>query len=403
MEIAHLGITDSEVFMICDLPENEIVRICAGVLPGEEKSARLKDICGPDVDWSRVFETAKAHGVLFLLYKGLKAHGCGVPGDFLQQLRQLYLRNSAENLRVGARLVRILGVLADAGMDAVPFKGPVQAEAVYGDIGARYFCDLDILVRRADAVAARDVLVENGFFIDVPIADDQVETYLRHENFFSFTDRAKSIHIDLHWELTGRYLLCPVHMEDLAGRLERQGLAGVEMDALGAEDRLIYLCAHSASHCWDKLESVCAVAEIVRSGKITDWEGLERRAARFRFRTMVFLGLMLAKDVLGAELPGDVEKRISRQRFLGRIERQAVGRLFDERGLGDKGLSWRFSPMHFLIRDSAADAVRYAARMFFTPTIRDWIDYHLPSRWLFLYRVLRPWRIVSGWVVSRWK
>jgi hypothetical protein len=389
--------------LICDLPEHEIVRVCAGVWSGEEKSARLKELCGPDVEWGKVFETAKTHGVLFLLYKGLKAHGRGVPGEFLQQLRRLYLQNSAENLRVGARLIRILGVLADAGVDAVPFKGPVQAEAVYGDIGARYFCDLDILVRRDHALAARDVLVENGFFINVPISDDQAETYLRYENFFSFTDRAKSLHIDLHWELTGRYLLCPVYLEDLAGRLERLGIAGAEVDALGAEDRLIYLCAHSASHCWDKLESVCAVAEIVRSGKITDWDGLERRAARFGCRKMVRLGLMLAKDVLGAVLPGDVERRISRQRFLGRLEKQAVEGLFDARGLGDKGLSWRFSPMHFLNRDSAADGLRYAARMFFTPTIREWIDYPLPLRWLFLYRVLRPWRIVSGWAVSRRK
>jgi hypothetical protein len=39
--------------------------------------------------------------------------------------------------------------------------------------------------------------------------------------------------------------------------------------------------------------------------------------------------------------------------------------------------------------------------MFFTPTIREWIDYPLPLRWLFLYRVLRPWRIVSG-AIKAW-
>jgi hypothetical protein len=383
------------------LPEHEIVRVCAGVWPGGEKTARLKDICRPDLDWDKVFAAAKAHGVLFLLYKGLKAHGCGVPGDFLHQLRQLYLQNSAGNLRVGARLVRILKVLADAGVGAVPFKGPVQAEAVYGDIGARSFVDLDILVRQADAVAARDVLIQNGFFWDVPVPEDQIKDYLRYENFFSFTDRAKSLHIDLHWEITGRYLLCPVYMEDLAGRLEPMRLAGVEIDALGDQDRLIYLCAHSASHCWEKLESVCAVAEIVRSGKISDWEALEQRATRFGCKKIVWLGLMLAKDLLGADLPKDVEKRIYRQRFLGRLERQAAERLFNGRGLGDKGLSWRFSPMHFLIRDNAADGLRYAARMFFTPTIREWIDYPLPLRWLFLYRVLRPWRIVSG-AIKAW-
>jgi hypothetical protein len=126
----------------CDLPELEIVRICAGVWPEAEKSARIADLAGRGVDWEQVFEAARKHGLLFLLYKGLKAHGAGrVPDDFLEELRRLYLQNSAGNLRMSARLVKILGVLEGAGIQAVPFKGPVQAEAVYGDIGARSFVD----------------------------------------------------------------------------------------------------------------------------------------------------------------------------------------------------------------------------------------------------------------------
>ncbi|MBS3809986.1 MAG: hypothetical protein KGY38_07535, partial [Desulfobacterales bacterium] len=68
---------------------------------------------------------------------------------------------------------------------------------------------------------------------------------------------------------------------------------------------------------------------------------------------------------------------------------------------GAGGLSWRFAPMHFLIRDRWSDTLRYGARMFFRPTVREWIKYPLPRRWLFLYYLLRPWRIVYGWVLDK--
>lgn len=387
--------------MNCDLPELEIVRICAGVWPEAEKSARIAELAGRGVDWEQVFEAARKHGLLFLLYKGLKAHEAGrVPNDFLEGLKRLYLQNSAGNLWMSARLVKILGVLEGAGIQAVPFKGPVQAEAVYGDIGVRSFVDLDILVRRADAIKARDVLGAKEFSADVPVADDQVEAYLAHENFFSFSDASGSLHIDLHWEMTGLYGLCPMYLEDLEDRLEKIEMAGAAVPALGAGDRLLYLCIHSSSHMWDKLEYVCAAAKIVASGKITDWDGLVKRADRLKCKKMLYLGLLLAEDLLGADLPPAVKSWIAGQRFVRRVKEKIKDGVLHPEAQGAGGLSWRFAPMHFLIRDRWTDTLRYGARMFFRPTVREWIEYSLPRRWLFLYYLLRPWRIVSGFFKS---
>ncbi|GAG91885.1 unnamed protein product, partial [marine sediment metagenome] len=82
-----------------------------------------------------------------LLYQSLKKT-CpeAVPDDTLEQLRAYFLTNAKRNLFLTGKLLRLLELLKDNGILAVPFKGPVLAESVYGDLSLRQFADLDILV-----------------------------------------------------------------------------------------------------------------------------------------------------------------------------------------------------------------------------------------------------------------
>lgn len=376
--------------------EQEIVLAAAGGDVGA-----LAGLVGQEPDWERVFSFAKEKGVLFFVYRQLKAvreQGAAVPDDFLEKLKRLYLENSTRNLWLAGRLVQIVGLLGEAGVCAVPFKGPVLAEALYGDIGIRYFTDLDILVRPEDAVRARDVLVESGFYEEAPLPETQLKIYIRHENFFKLFDHTKKINIDLHWELTARYSLCPVYLDGIRDRLEDVEVGNGNVPALGFEDRLIYLCVHSSRHNWDTLEVVCAVAEIVRAGKVLDWRRVEERAARLKCRKMVYFGLALARDLMGVVLPAEVETRVNKAWFVRYLERQVVKKIFMGQTPYAERLSWRFSTFHVLVRDHYFDGVRYGLRIFFRPTVREWIDRPLPDNWLFLYYVLRPLRIVAGGV-----
>ena len=268
--------------------EQQIVLFCSG-MKMEQK----------DIDWSEVVKFAKTHGLLFFLYKNLKKT-CAelVPDEIFTQLKNYYFANSARNLAFCVKLIRIINLFKESNITAVPFKGPVLAETVYGDIGFRSFIDLDILVRREDAVKARDLLIENCFSLIDEIPENQIERYLDCENFFTLYDKSWKINIDLHWEITGRYSLKPIYLENIYDRLEKVKLVDQDVLSLSFEDLLIYLCIHSSSHCWEKLELICSVAEIVKSGKIDDWAALEKKAGRLRCRKMLYAGLGLAKICL---------------------------------------------------------------------------------------------------------
>jgi len=384
------------------LPENisleqKLVLYCSSVKIDEEQVRKLKGLSGKVIDWEKVLDIAKKHGVLFFLYRNLKAI-CPefVPDGIFTKLKDYYFNNSTRNLALSAKLVRIINLFAEAGIVAVPFKGPVQAEIVYGDTGFRSFSDLDILVSRDNAVKARDLLVANGFYLDTIIPESQLKSFLYHENFFNLHDKNRAIAIDLHWEITGRYSLCPVYLENISKRIETIKLIDQDVFSLCLEDMLIYLCIHSTSHCWEKLEFICSVAEIVKSGKIDDWIEVEKKAGLLKCKKMMYLGLALARDLFDAVLQKDLDNRVSNAPFVISLEKQVLKKLFTNHKSYLETLSWRFSTLHLFIRDTFSDSVKYSLRLLFRPTIREWTTNPLPSKFVFLYYILRPFRLFSG-------
>src|SRR2546430_3203484 len=71
--------------------------------------------------------------------------------------------NARRNLLMLWELLEILDLFTEQGIRALPYKGPVLAAIEYGNLAARTFCDLDILVRKEDATRARDLLVARGY------------------------------------------------------------------------------------------------------------------------------------------------------------------------------------------------------------------------------------------------
>lgn len=343
-----------------------------------------------------LLDTADLHGLSAFVCRRLETVCADLLPDAVRStLEELDYSNRMRNLFLCGSLLRILRLFEKNGIPAMPFKGPVQAEYLYKDSGLRTFSDLDILVSRQDAVKARDLLVANDFVTDPHIPEKQLETYLESENFFELKNRSGAVAVDLHWELTGRYSTYPLRIEDFSGRLETLNLAGTEVRTLCLEDMLIYLCIHGTSHCWEPLELVCSVAEIVKSDGVEHWDALLERASKFRCRRMVLLGLALAEDLFDARLPDRIKSKIDMDGGVRKLEGRTLKKiLHGRRGLAES-LSWRFSSLHPAVRDNLPDSIRYGFRLLFFPTIREWIRYPLPAPLLFLYYVIRPYRLLK--------
>src|SRR5262249_51054068 len=99
-----------------------------------------------EFEWARLIRLAERHAVRPLLWKRLEANAEGLPLPVRARLTEAAELNARQSLRLTGELLRVLALLEERGVRALPYKGPMLSAEVYGDLGRREFLDLDILI-----------------------------------------------------------------------------------------------------------------------------------------------------------------------------------------------------------------------------------------------------------------
>ena len=156
------------------------------------------------------------------------------------------------------RMATISQRLAAANVRHLAIKGPVLAQQIYGDVGARDSKDLDLLVDPASATEAATTLIAIGFTEtgetergDTP-ADNKHRTFVGH-----------GIEVEVHTRLLDVAAMLPLSFDAVWARRETVTLGAVAIPALSMVDTLLYLCAHGAQHLWFRLKWLEDIARIV--------------------------------------------------------------------------------------------------------------------------------------------
>ena len=345
-------------------------------------------------------QQADRHGVIPLLWDQLHKMPQGsVPQEVVDYFRSASGVILRHNLALTAELIAILDSLADAGMQGVPFKGPVLAVSAYGSLALRSFADLDILIPLPDLDRAVAVLEARGFEPAVA-ADTQ---YVASECQLRLSAPNGPV-VELHWRLMEKNFSCPEDMEGLWRRMTTIELAGKSMPALGHEDLLLYLCLHGAKHQWDRLEWICSVAELMRRPS-TDWSEIRSRARRLGCVRALYLGLYLANCLLGVPLPGECRGEVLANRAVRQLATR-VCESINRESAPSASPARRIAHYYFLMRcrERLADKWRIAwyscAR---TPHPESKEFFVLPQPLRFLYYVLRPMRLAGECAILAWR
>ena len=371
--------------------EDELVLLCARTKVDAETSARIKAITSsPDeVNWDYVYQLARRHSILPLIYSQLNTTAAAnVPLDQLARLKQNYQDNVARNLLLTAELCRILQTFEAAGIEAVPYKGPALAVYAYGNLTLRRFVDLDILVRKADALRAKELLTALGFVCGTPWTSAQQALLLRTQHNLSLSREEGRIVVELHWEVASSLFASSLQAEDFWGRLETLRLNNIAVKSLSAEDLLLSLCVHGSKHLWERLAWICDVAELARTRTDLNWNLVLERAASSGSDRMLLLGLYLAKSLLNAPLPEHVKWKLAADRILVSLAKQVSKRLFGD--IGQTPASIRESiRFNWAVRAGWRSRLRYC-RLLLQPTDADIETIPLPRPLSFAYYLMRP-------------
>jgi len=374
-------------------PEAELLLCCARSRMTANMAARIEALLRESLDWEYLLRVANRHGLGPLLYRQLKAVSAErIPAVYAQQLAELFRRNAARNVILTGELCRLLRLFAARGLPVIPYKGPALAVYAYsGDLALRQFTDLDILVHERDLSQFREVLSAEGYWSRLHPENSQHAAYMRLRGEQLFLQRESKIEIDLTWMLSPRYHSFKIDYERCWERLEKIEIQGTETWALAPEDLLLALCVHAGKHQWERLIWVCDVAETLAARPEMKWEQLVSLAEESGVRRMLWLGLLLAHEMLGASLPDWIVRRLEADSTVKVLSARIQERFFHEPAAAFAP-SEKFSYL-LQVREKRRDGLRACLHYTVSPTPADWKWVRLPASLSFLYYLTPPVRL----------
>ena len=255
-----------------------------------------------ELDWNRFFRLTILHCVTAFLFRHLDTSARDlVPEPNMRFLRNRFLQDGAAALRNTSQLLELIEMFDQNKVLAVPYKGPALAVTLYGNVAYRRCNDLDILVSRADVPLARELLEGAGFVPLHPTSDAGREFLLQRRHSEIFIRETGPV-VELHWAFAKQRGLFPLDLDMLRGRLGEMVLAGSRVKVFAPEDQLLILCVHGANHLWSRLEWLCGISELLRNNSM-EWTEVLDRAHRLRSIKALYLGLLLANELLNAPVP----------------------------------------------------------------------------------------------------
>src|ERR1051325_3571044 len=379
--------------------ERELLLCCARTNATPRVVARLRELAATEVDWEYLFLLARRHAVVPLLYLQLERHASDlVPHEHLQQLKKHYLENAARNTVLTAELCRLLALFAEAGIDAIPYKGPVLSLVAYDNLALRRFVDLDVIVRKSDVLKARKILLTEGYTAAKSLSLNQQELLLRTQHNMQFSRDNHRLIIELHWEVAPHLFASTVNSDQLWENLTTIDLNGTRVKTLSAADLLFSLCVHGSRHLWERLGWICDIAELLARHTF-DWPTLLNRAMQADTDRIFLLGLYLAEQLLQAPLPVEVKQRCDTDPRLASLAGNVVEHLFNGT-TNVPATSREIFKYNIGVRKTLSARARYILYML-RPTDGDLGAHSLPDSLSFAYYLARPFRLIKRGMFDR--
>jgi hypothetical protein len=254
---------------------------------------------GERIDYLKLLSLARRNEVLPFLHKNLKEVN-SVPDEMTIGLNMANVRETLE----------IIDSLSAGRIDAIPLKGSIASEMIFGDPGLYLASDIDILVHPCDLEGARKILMDAGYR-----TDETAESDLRASHYHLVLQRRDHF-VELHWNLVKRYFdVSSWFWWEDTRKIE---YGGRSMTMLSPERYLLYAVFRLFDHGFRPLKFFTLVSEIINKHKgELQWDKLLSLAKRLKMERLLLFVLNLLHDLWKTEIPDKIQgKKIPGNDFL---------------------------------------------------------------------------------------
>jgi Uncharacterised nucleotidyltransferase len=347
----------------------------------------IGDILDRSLDWQWFLQMARRHGLIPDALEFLSSSK-DAPMAALQLLQPAYESNARQALWLSSELVRILHHLKTAGIEALPYKGPVLAELLYGNVARRQFSDLDVLIHPQDLMKAKSALLEIGYTSSLDLSKQQERTNLVSGYECTFNSRFGENLLEMQWQILPRFYSIDFDVDGIFDRSVTVRLGEHSIHTICGDDLMIVLCVHAAKHGWEQVSWLCDIAALAGS---VDWAVVMARAQQLGVERIVAVTFYLAERLLGMTPPPLVENRIRNDRAVEKLAHRILPVLPEATDYDTESLAY----FRFMVatRERWQDQARFWWRLAVTPSVGEWSAMRLPGPLFPFYRVVRLARL----------
>lgn len=362
-------------------------RLCL-LLAGEGTAAAarpaLLEMLNSSIRWEEVMRQLVWNEVEPQAYAGLsEVEFHGVPAGVREELEGRCRANLLHGMLLTEELVRLLHQMNSAAIPVMPLKGPILAERLRKDTGARVSRDLDLLVPVRHVRQAYDLLARQGYEAQVPRWFlDGLALKNCFELAFTRSEGQLRYVVELHWGILWEAGGGRSTMRELWDDSRPGVFRGADVRETSPEWLLMILSAHASRHDWQGLKWLLDIHYLSVAGEGIDWDRAAQIADRLRWRELVEMSLSVCEQLLGTPVP-DRFSRLAVPESLGVFP--APPHVVSE---------WRNTHQALRIADGPVAKVKLFLLRLLVPTATDAAWCRLPPRWGFLYYLLRPLRIL---------
>ncbi|MFT5125846.1 MAG: hypothetical protein ACI97B_004497, partial [Verrucomicrobiales bacterium] len=224
------------------------------------------DVHHDEVDWNRWMDVVDQHRLGPYLGSRLTASQLErMPGDVVEELQRQYAMEAREGLIRASAIRRIIDLL-HGRVEYAALKGSMLSWTLYQEAAERPLVDVDLLIRSADELErAQEILEEAGFTMG--------KGYAQHHHLPPMTDRAHSLAIELHRNLSTPPLRIDIIQTIWERRIEKK-IGGIPtVTVLDPVCNLFHLCIHALNDPVDSpllrdlFEIACLITQLSSSEK----------------------------------------------------------------------------------------------------------------------------------------
>jgi hypothetical protein len=365
-------------------PEIDGLIACALPLSHSELVPGLRAALARPLDGRRLLALAGFHRMQPLLYTRIAEHAPDlIPDSVLAQLASEFRAGVARNLQLTGALIQVVRAFNAAGISALPHKGPLLAQAAYGDLAMREFADLDILILPSDLPKAIAILADLGYRANDRLAWLSPSALLRWTCEMPYaSDRGAAV--DLHWRLTPSHYPVQLDPEVLWRCRSTVSIAGAELPTLLPAAQLLLLAVHGAKHCWEAIGWLADVAWLAAAHPEA-WQGALDLARETQCQRVVELARSLTESV-----------------FEGKRSRDPLCTRVLDRWYSGTTASPRSPELLSFAGALAPNRLAMAKHLFgvlFWPTELDWKARRLPEGFFWAYGPIRAAKLAGKYLL----